>query len=116
MNMTSGSVSSASGLGGDARYLQITAPVQKGNSGGPLLDSSGAVVGIVVSKLDAMAVARATGDIPQNVNFAIKSAIARKFLSRNSIEFHETAESDSKGRVEIAVEAQRHTVLVECWK
>lgn len=116
MNLTTGSVSSTTGVGGDARYLQITAPVQPGNSGGPLLDSDGAVVGVVVAKLDAMAVARATGDIPQNVNFAIKSAIARSFLSIHDITYSESGQHKNKNRVMIGAEAQRHTVLLECWQ
>jgi uncharacterized protein len=116
MNITSGSVSSTSGIRDDARYLQITAPVQPGNSGGPLLDSAGAVVGVVVSKLDAVAVAQATGDIPQNVNFAIKSPVASSFLSIHGIEYRESAPDKNKSRVAIAAEAQKYTVLIECWK
>ena len=46
-------------------------PVQPGNSGGLLLGENSAVVGVVVGKLNAVAVAQATGDIPQNVNFAV---------------------------------------------
>lgn len=116
MNLTTGTVSATSGLGGDARYVQITAPVQGGNSGGPLLDSSGAVVGVIVSKLDVAAVARATGDVAQNVNFAIKSAAVRSFLSINDIA-HEAVTTDAtKDRTVVAAEAQQYTVLVECWK
>jgi TPR repeat protein/S1-C subfamily serine protease len=116
LNITSGSVASATGLLGDARYLQISAPVQPGNSGGPLLDSAGTVLGVVVAKLDAIAVAQATGDIPQNVNFAIKSAVARSFLSIHGIEYQEASPRRVKTRVAIAAEAQQHTVLIECWK
>ena len=70
-NVTTGNVSALAGPSDDTRLLQITAPVQPGNSGGPLLDQSGNVIGVVVSKLDTLKIARATGDIPQNVNFAI---------------------------------------------
>ena len=114
MNLTTGTVSSTSGLRGDARYFQITAPVQAGNSGGPMLDSSGAVVGVVVAKLDAVSVARATGDLPQNVNFAIKAALVRSFLSIHDVPYSETTNERPKQRAAIANEAQRHTVLVEC--
>src|SRR5439155_21695916 len=74
-NVTTGTISALAGLGDDSRYLQITAPVQPGSSGGPLLDQSGNVVGVVVGKLDALRVAQAIGDIPQNVNFAINAAV-----------------------------------------
>jgi S1-C subfamily serine protease len=48
--VTAGLVSSLGGLRDDTRYLQISAPVQLGNSGGPLLDAEGDVVGIVSEK------------------------------------------------------------------
>ena len=65
--------------------LQISAPVQAGNSGGPLLDETGAVVGIVVSKLNAIMVAIATDDLAQNINFAIKVSTARAFAEAQGI-------------------------------
>jgi len=71
-NTTLGNVTALSGLRDDSRYIQISAAVQPGNSGGPAIDEAGRLMGVVVSKLNAMAIARATGDIPQNVNFAIK--------------------------------------------
>ncbi len=77
---TTGTVSALAGLGDDQRVLQISAPVQPGNSGGPLLDEKGFVVGVVVSKLNAMAIAEAIGDIPQNVNFAVKGTVAKELL------------------------------------
>jgi S1-C subfamily serine protease len=74
-SVTTGTVSALAGIGNDARFLQMTVPVQPGNSGGPLLDLQGRVVGIVVGKLDALQVASVIGDIPQNVNFAIKGKL-----------------------------------------
>ena len=62
-NVTTGTVSAMAGLGNDTRFLQIAAPVQPGNSGGPVLDKSGHIVGIVESKLNALAMALITGDI-----------------------------------------------------
>ena len=115
MNFTSGNVSATTGLGGDARLLQTTAPVQPGNSGGPMLDASGRVIGVVVVKLDAMAIARETGDIPQNINFAIKGAIARSFLSVHDINYAEGASNARLERTAVAQSARRFTTLVECW-
>lgn len=77
--VTKGEISSLNGVGDDPRSWQISAPVQPGNSGGPLLDESGNLIGIVVSKLGLKA-AQATGDIPQNVNYAVKSAYALALL------------------------------------
>ncbi|MDA1325678.1 MAG: serine protease, partial [Proteobacteria bacterium] len=67
LNVTKGIISALTGPGDDRRIMQITAPVQPGNSGGPLLDTSGNVVGVIVSKLNALRVARATGTLPANV-------------------------------------------------
>jgi S1-C subfamily serine protease len=68
-------------MGDDSRYFQISAPIQAGNSGGPFLDNSGNVVGVVSAKLNALKVALQGGDL----NFAVKSAILATFLSSNSV-------------------------------
>ena len=70
--LTSGTVSSLFGLRDDPRTYQISVPVQAGNSGGPLINMSGEVVGIVTSKLSAVKIFDWTGDLPQNVNYALK--------------------------------------------
>jgi S1-C subfamily serine protease len=84
-NFTVGNVTATAGLRDDPRQLQISNPVQQGNSGGPLLDMRGNIVGIVASKLNVLAVARLTQDLPQNVNFAIKADIALQFLQANGV-------------------------------
>jgi hypothetical protein len=78
--MTKGEINSLSGLQDDPRHWQISVPVQPGNSGGPLFDEAGNVVGVVLSKLDAIKVAKFTGDLPQNVNYAVKSIYALPLL------------------------------------
>ena len=115
-NVSTGAVSALAGPGDDRRLIQITAPVQPGNSGGPVLDAAGNVVGVVVAKLDAIRIARSTGDIPQNVNFAISAGAARAFLDAEGVPY-ETAPSDNAMEpVEVASMARKFTVLVECWK
>jgi S1-C subfamily serine protease len=84
-NVTTGTISATSGISDNPRNFQITAPVQPGNSGGPLLDQSGNVVGMIVSKLDAIKAANLTGDMPQNVNFAIKGHEIVAFLNRAGV-------------------------------
>ena len=71
LTVTTGNVSGTRGPGDQTGLFQITAPVQQGNSGGPVIGENGSIVGVVVGKLDAVAVAAATGDLPQNVNYAI---------------------------------------------
>jgi S1-C subfamily serine protease/TPR repeat protein len=114
--ITKGIVNSLSGIRGDVRHYQISAPVQPGNSGGPLLDSMGNIVGVVVAKLNAMRVAEKTGDIPQNINFAIKGTIALEFLEAHNIKYQKSASSRVIGAADLAVQAKKFTVLVECWR
>ena len=87
LNVTRGNVSSLLGLMNDPRYLQISAPVQPGNSGGPLVDLAGRVVGVVTAKLNAVAIADATGDIPQSINFAIRPDTVTTFLDKNGVDY-----------------------------
>jgi S1-C subfamily serine protease len=113
-NVSVGNVNALAGIADDSRYVQISAPVQPGNSGGPLLDASGHLVGIVTAKLDALRVARFTGDIPQNVNFALKTEVARAFLDSKGIAY-QTARSDRQLSVaDVGSIARPFTVRVEC--
>src|ERR1022692_3757568 len=87
--VTKGEISSLNGVGDDPRSWQISVPVQPGNSGGPLLDENGNLVGIVESKLSVEA-AKVTNDIPQNVSYAVKStyalALMEPYLDNNAPE------------------------------
>jgi Trypsin-like peptidase domain/Cation transporter/ATPase, N-terminus len=87
--VTTGSLTALAGAGGDSRQFQFSAPIQRGNSGGPVLDDSGRVVGIASSGLNGLVVAMATGALPQNVNFAVKTDVAKAFLEANRVGFDE---------------------------
>jgi S1-C subfamily serine protease len=86
-NTTVGNVTALAGLQDDSRFMQISAAVQPGNSGGPVLDEAGRLIGVVMAKLNALVVARLTGDIPQNVNFAIKVGTLGSFLDSHGIRY-----------------------------
>jgi len=77
--VTRGEISSINGVGDDPRSWQISVPVQTGNSGGPLLDENGSLVGVVISTLNVND-ARLTGGLPQNVNYAVKGSYAHAML------------------------------------
>jgi tetratricopeptide (TPR) repeat protein len=79
--LTNGIINSLTGAGNDPRTYQISVPVQAGNSGGPLLNMKGEVVGIVTAKLSAAEVFKWTGDLPQNVNYAVKAPYLSVLLS-----------------------------------
>jgi S1-C subfamily serine protease len=72
-----GAVASLSGFRGEASVLQITVPIQPGNSGGPLLNEEGDVIGVVTSMAAVQAFLKDTGTLPQNVNWAVKSEYLR---------------------------------------
>jgi len=74
IKVTDGIVSSLAGLKNDPSRIQITAPLQPGNSGGPVVDERGAVVGVSVSGM--------LGQKIQNVNFAIKKDSVLGYLSK----------------------------------
>ena len=114
-NVTTGNVSALAGPGDDRRLFQMTAPIQPGSSGGPVLDAAGRVVGVTVSKIDAMRIIRDTGAIPQNVNFAVSAGTVRAFLDAEGVPY-ETAPSDELLESEVvAASARGFTVLIECW-
>jgi len=112
--VTTGIVSSLSGLLNDTRFLQISAAVQPGNSGGPLLDTGGLIVGMVAAKINALKFVRATGNIPENINFAIKTGMIRDFLD-NSVVPYQTAEPKGEQKTtDIAGAARSYTLLISC--
>ena len=113
-NFTSGLVSGLRGLRDSVGEIQITAPVQPGNSGGPVMDASGSVVGVVVAKLDALRSAIATGDIPQNVNFAVSLDILSEFLTKNKVAVRESPAAKALDTASVAELAQTFTYRVEC--
>lgn len=113
-NFTIGNVSAVSGMRDDTRFMQISAAVQPGNSGGPVLDQSGNVVGVVVSKLDAIKLADITSDIAQNVNFAIKTTVLANFLETTGIAFSSAVRSDALAPPDIADRGKQMSVLIRC--
>jgi len=72
------------------------------------------VIGIVVSKLDALKLAQRTGDLPQNVNFAIKGDVVRAFLESNKIEYETSGDTAKLENTEIASRGAAVTVRVRC--
>jgi S1-C subfamily serine protease len=112
--VTTGIVNSLSGILNDTRFLQISAQVEPGNSGGPLLDTSGNVVGVVAEKLNAIRFAKVTGDIQQNVNFAIKTGAVRDFLDNSVVPYQSAEPTAELKTAEIAKNARAYTMLISC--
>lgn len=115
-NLTRGSVTALSGLRDDARYFQMSAPIQLGNSGGPVLNQSGRVAGIVTYKLNAARELKTTGDISQNVNFALKQSVLRAFLDGNNVTYARSDSTQAQTAADVGSEASKFTGIVGCYK
>jgi S1-C subfamily serine protease len=114
--LTTGEISALTGLRDDPHTMIISAPVQAGNSGGPLLDRAGNVLGVIVAKLAALRIAERTGDLPQNVNIAIQGRAALEFLRRNNVEPRRSPSIAHYPAAEVGEIAHPSTVLLECFK
>jgi S1-C subfamily serine protease len=109
-NLTTGTISSMAGLGNDSSMVQISAPIQPGNSGGPLLDSSGHVIGVVSSNLPRTR----SGLVAQNVNFAIKETVAKAFLQSHRIPFSDGKNTATLSAADIGDLARNYAVRIHC--
>jgi len=113
LNITRGSISSMEGLE-DATRMQISAPVQPGNSGGPIVDRFGRVVGIVVARLSYEYTKERSGAEPQNINFGIRGAMGAMFAGLNDVAVATTDLSEEFAPEDLAEQLRDATVLIEC--
>lgn len=113
-NVSTGVLSAATGLQNDIRFVQISAPVQPGNSGGPVFDTSGHVIGVVVAKLDAVRVAQFTGDVPQNVNFAVHWSEVRALLDEQGVRYRKLPSQQAISTRAIAKIGAEVSVTLDC--
>jgi S1-C subfamily serine protease len=110
VNVTEGIVSGLRGALGDQSRFQYTAPTQPGNSGGPVLDASGLVVGVVVSQIDKISGERTA----QNINFGIKLNLVRTFLAANGIQPQERANGEPLPAADILQNADASVLPLDC--
>ncbi|SMY06698.1 trypsin-like peptidase domain-containing protein [Flavimaricola marinus] len=106
VKVTTGSVSSLAGIGNDERYLQISAPIQPGNSGGPVLDARGNALGVASATLSEAAFDRA-----QNVNFALKAQEIARFLTESGIAYNIAAGNSAPIPAPDMIEAAMQSVV-----
>ncbi|MCR0984479.1 S1C family serine protease [Roseomonas populi] len=107
--LTRGEVSGLAGIRDNPNQIQVSAPLQPGNSGGPLLDMRGRLVGISTSGL------RQQGRLtPQNVNFAVRADRALAFLRAAGVAPRLAAEGPELGAVEVGEIAGRSVFLIRC--
>jgi serine protease Do len=82
-SLTEGIVSKASGFGDNPNLFLITSKMNKGNSGGPIFDRRGRLIGIAVAKLDTTAIYEKKGNLPEDVNIGIKVSRLLNFLNKS---------------------------------
>lgn len=111
--LTTGHVSALAGPGDHSGILQMTAPVQTGNSGGPLLDQSGNVIGVVTWK-SGLLPTEGGFEVVQNMNFAVKSSIVTNLLQTHRVPYLSKVSDTELPTTDIADAARQYTALVIC--
>lgn len=117
IKITMGNINSLIGLENDTRYLQISTPIQPGNSGGPLVDRGGYLLGINSARLNDGFAIKAIGSIPQNVNFAIKSSVLELFLQSRNIGFtkEDSASASPLSSADLAEKVSKSVFQIMCY-
>lgn len=113
IKVTKGIISSLTGIGNNFSNIQIDAALQVGNSGGPILDEMGNVVGVAVSKLDAKYMYDNFGTIPENTNFGIKANVVRNVLDSNGVS-SPSPRTDEITKSELGTRITGGTYYVSC--
>ncbi len=108
-NFTLGNVSALMGMQNDSRHIQITAPIQPGNSGGPVVDRAGNLIGVAVSGL-----LKHNRGAAQNIGFAINMNTLMTFLNAHDVPYLTETSEDPLGNVELADKVRAMSVLVIC--
>lgn len=97
--------------------FQFTAPVQPGNSGGPILNTWGSLIGVTFARIDDMYVLENSGTLPQNINYGIRLDVVRDLLIENNIKFREGRNFWFQPTQErVAQLAKETTILLNCFR
>ena len=114
LKFTTGVISSLAGIGNNYSQMQIDAAIQPGNSGGPIIDELGNIVGVAVSKLDVDRVYEDFGVIPENTNFGIKGSIAKILLQSFNVPL-KAPNTNEIPKSELSQITTKGTLHLSCW-
>ncbi len=117
LNFTSGSVSAEAGFLQNINEFQFTAPIQPGNSGGPILNEYGGVVGIASSTLVNEKFEDFTKSLVQNINYGIKKSSVESLMKLSDVEYEDSNPYYfRRSNTEVAQLAKTGAILIKCWK
>ncbi len=114
VKVTKGVVSSESGFGNNYSNIQIDAALQQGNSGGPILDDKGNVVGVAVAKLDVQYAIKNFGSIPENINFGIKSSVVENLIQAHNVN-NPSPYTREMNKADLGYNIKQATLYLSCW-
>lgn len=115
VKVTKGIVCSLTGLGNNFSNIQIDAPIQPGNSGGPIINEKGNVVGVAVAKLSFKLILKKFGTIPENINFGIKTSILMNLLQGNNVSV-DAPNTYTMKKSDLGLLISDATYYLSCWK
>jgi len=96
--------------------LVFRGDVRQGNSGGPLLDASGAVLGVIVAKIDSVSVYQTTGQVVRDIGLALPIDRLEAFLSRHGVAYQIAGERIAQPNGRVLEEARPFLVQIGCWR
>ena len=108
-------IASPDDLQADRPFYPFAGAVRRGNSGSPVLDDEGAVLGIVRAKIDTVATFRATGNVVDDIGFAISNATILTFLRSHDIAFEPAERQASLSPEQLLQEAHAFVRQIGCW-
>ncbi|MFT5539672.1 MAG: S1-C subfamily serine protease [Alphaproteobacteria bacterium] len=114
VKVTKGIISSLTGIGNNFSNIQIDAALQPGNSGGPILDDRGNVVGVAVARLNKIKILKKFGSFPENTNFGIKASVVRTILESSNVSTP-SANRASISKTKLGKMISDGTYYLSCW-
>jgi len=114
VKVTKGIVSSLSGVGNNFSNFQIDAALQPGNSGGPIMNDKGNVVGVAVAKLKRDWGIKEFDAVPELVNFGVKSSVVIGILESENINLI-APYKEAKSQAELGSMITDGTYYLSCW-
>ena len=95
----------------DTACFKIDASMQTGNSGGPILDSDGRVVGVATEKFVETKMIKARESFPQLINFGVKSSILVEMLRANGLKNYRQARLQSNNEIRAVIKESVYLVI-----